>query len=261
MRALRQVLIATLSTFAAPALAQPPRTANADVKGIATAGAVAQFRLVRCNAHHDEMCLSAAFTWPAANAVAETFHWSAELLRSPMVGPEQLAMAVPPGAREASVIIPVFATPVWPFTSIGRVALTGTIALRDRAGAAVFSAPASWRPPRIAWPLFTGVANERAIPAALREALSIAAEPPSARPLICLLLLLSGIMLIGFVPRYLWHSGHESDEDIARQLAAARALLTAHELDRLRDTAPREAPPRAPDESTAKAIEKRDGRQ
>ncbi|MEP6831806.1 MAG: hypothetical protein ABJB74_00370 [Gemmatimonas sp.] len=226
-----------------------------------TADAVAQFRLVRCNAHHTEMCLSAALSWPSSNTVTETLRWSGELLRSPMVGPEQLALAGAPGATESSVIIPVFATPVWAYTSIGRVALSGTIALRDSAGAALFSAPASWRPPRVAWPLFTGVADERAVPVALREALAIAAEPPSARTLISLLLLLSGIMLLGFVPRYLWQSGRESDEDIARQLAAARALLTSHELDLLRDNAPLEAAPRDPDESTAKAIEKRVSRQ
>jgi len=262
MRALWRVLVTAISAFTAPALAQAPPVADARVnsRAVPPESATAQFRLVRCIANNDAMCVSAALTWPTDTPGADTFRWSAELLRAPMVGSEQLALSVRRDAREASVVSPVFAAPVLPFTSMGRTALIGTIALRDGAGAAVFSAPVSWRPPRVAWPLFSTLADAHAIPTALHEALDIAAEPPSARPLIALLVLVSAILLVGFVPRYLWPASHESDEDVARQLAAARALLTTQELERLRDSAPPEATLRTPDEETAKAIEKPDRR-
>jgi hypothetical protein len=113
--------------------------------------------------------------------------------------------------------------------------------------------PAKWRPPLLALPAFVGVADSASLPAPVRDALATGADPAGIRALIAVLLLVSSVLMIMYVPRFAWTNHHESEEDLARQLAASRALLSTQELETLRGKAPREATPRDPEEPTKEA--------
>jgi hypothetical protein len=226
----------------------------ARVQGQAPATA-ARFRLVRCGPHRDAACVATRLTLsPAASVGAPAnartnahanAQWSAQLAGVAMVGPEQRVVS---GAQQPD-ITPVFGAPVLPTSSLARVALSGAITLttNDRV---VVRVPVTWRPPLLALPAFVGVADTAALPDPVREALAAGAEPPGIRGLVALLLAIMAALLMVFVPRFAWPEHRESEEDLARQLAASRALLSTQELEQLRGKAPSEAKPRKPEEPT-----------
>lgn len=211
-----------------------------------TSAPEARFRLVRCAAKSNEYCLTVTLRLPAGTSLNGAQSWSAQLLQTVLVGSDQPFAT----GSSATTLAPVFLLPVLPSTSLARTRLRGKIVLHNDSGTSAFSTITTWRPPRIALPGFTGVADHSAMPPAVTEAISLAAEPPSVRPLVALLLSLSAAMLLFFVPRLLWNSDRESEEDVARELAATRALLTASEMDELRSSGTPAAVPRHPEEPT-----------
>ncbi len=167
-----------------------------------------------------------------------------------MVGPEYLTPSgASPGGIVPVEVAPVFAAPVLPTSSLGRTTLRGSLTLmsRDRVAA---RALATWRPPLLTLPAFTGTATANALPAAVREAMAVGIEPAGIRLPLVLLMALTGLLLATFVPRFAWVDHRQNEEDLARQLAAARALLSTQELEQLRGKAPKEARPRKPEEPT-----------
>lgn len=216
----------------------------------------ARFRLVRCGPRLAAACLVTRLALPpgatlGAAAGAGRPIWSATLGGVSMIGPEQPTVS---GASQPD-ISPAFGAPVLPTSTLGRSSLRGTITLGSSAGpeaaaVSIVRVPATWRPPLLALPAFTGVADSSALPAPVREAIAAGAEPPGVRPLMLLVLVATGGLLVLFVPRFLWTVHRESEEDMARQVAAARALLSTQEFEQLRGRAPRESKPRTAEEAT-----------
>jgi hypothetical protein len=174
--------------------------------------------------------------------------WSGQLAGVRLVGPERVASGAS-RAQSPMSVSPVFGAPVLQGSSLGRTTLQGTLTIvqQTRVRARINTL---WRPPVLALPAFSGVADSASLPDAVRDAVVSGAELPSARVPIALLLLLLAVLLVTFVPRFLWATHRETEEDLARQVAASRALLTAQELEQLRGTPPREGPARLPDEET-----------
>jgi hypothetical protein len=210
----------------------------------------AVFRLVRCGPQRSAACLSTRLALPPGAVIGGgtdslAMQWSGRLAGAPMIGPTQPMVS---GATQPDVT-PVFGAPIVTGTALGRTALRGVVML-DVGRRAVVTVPATWSPPRLALPMFEGVADTLSLPAAMRDALAAGGEAASVRPMMALVLALTGLMLVVFVPRFLWHVQRDSDEDMARQVIAARALLSTQELEELRGKAPREGKPRHPDEPT-----------
>lgn len=213
----------------------------------------ARFLLMRCGPQRDASCLAsrialspdAAFGGDGALAP----QWRARLGGVVMSGASQARVA---GATQPDVT-PLFGAPVLSATSLGRAVLLGTIELQTPAGP-IIHLRASWRPPLLSLPAFSGTADSTSLPPAVREALSIGDEPSSVRPALLLVLALTALLMVVFVPRFLWTGDRESDEDLAQQVAAARALLSTQELEELRGTAPREGKPRKPEEPTHESV-------
>lgn len=231
--------------------------------GIAPVAAGAQstdaaWRLVRCHPMRAAACLATRVVLTPSSRVARAatglLTWRAALAGVGMVGPEQRDVN---GATQ-SALTPVFGAPVLPSTSLARTTVRGELSLvtsTDSLAAphTVMQLPVSWRPPLIALPLFAGVADSASLPDAVRDALAAGEDPPGIRGVVALLLVGCAGLLVLFVPRFAWQDYRETEEDLARQVAAARALLSTQELEELRGKAPREAKPRAPDESTTES--------
>jgi len=115
----------------------------------------------------------------------------------------------------------------------------------------------TWRPPLFAQPLAMGTLANDALPSALRDALATGDDPGSARLLIVLLLVLVCVIVVVGVPRLWWAEARASDDDEARELLAARALLSTIELEEWRGRAPKESAPRRRDDSTSRASNSR----
>ncbi|MEQ1691725.1 MAG: hypothetical protein ABMA00_10585, partial [Gemmatimonas sp.] len=181
--------------------------------------APARFVLLRCGPQRDASCLAsrialspdAAFGGEGALAP----QWRAQLAGVLMSGASQPRVA---GATQPDVT-PLFGVPVLSATSLGRAVLLGTVELLTSTGS-IIHLRASWRPPLISLPAFAGTADSTSLPPAIREALSIGAEPAGVRPALLMLLALTGLLLVVFVPRFLWTGDRESDEDLAQQVAA-----------------------------------------
>lgn len=213
---------------------------------------VATWRLVRCGPQRTAQCLAARIEMPALtvpDSVRGRLRWNASLADARMAGADDSAAV---GGSESSRHL-VFGAPFIPATPLHRTSLYGFISLEAVTGP-VLRVPARWRPPMLAAPLFEATADSAALPSALREALALGTDPPAIRPLLSLMLLLTCVMLVSFVPRFLWSSDHDSDEDMAREVAQARALLSTKELEQLRGRAPREMEPRSPDEATRESV-------
>ncbi len=251
MRRAARVLHIALVLVTSPLWARISGQAAQPAGGAAIA---AQFRLVRCGPHRDAACLVARLALPPGAAIGQASDtsrptWYATLAGVPMIGPDQAPVS---GASQPDVS-PVFGAPVLPTSSLGRTALRGAITLASSVGAnadTLVRVPAVWRPPKLALPAFTGTADSAALPVAVRDAIAAGAAPPGVRQLVMLVLALVGALLVLFVPRFLWLVHRESEEDMARQVAAARALLSTQEFEELRGRAPRESKPRTAEEST-----------
>ena len=210
----------------------------------------AQFRLVRCGPQLAAACLSTRLllspnTIVGSGPEAAPMRWSAQLAGVDMIGPTQSLVS---GATQPD-ITPVFGAPVFPASSLARAALSGIVTL-DAPSGAVVRVRAVWRPPLLSLPAFFGIADSASLPEAVREALSAGVEPPGVRSLLAVVLMLAAVLLVAIVPRFLWPDYRESDEDMARQVAAARALLSTQELEQMRANAPREGKARKPEEQT-----------
>ena len=211
---------------------------------------VAQFRLVRCGPQLAAACIATKLLLSPSTTVgsvagAVPMRWRAQLADVEMIGPTQSLVS---GATQPD-IMPVFGAPVLPASSLARAALSGIVTL-DAGNVAVVRLRAVWRPPLLSLPAFVGVADSASLPAAVREALSAGVEPPGVRSLLALVLTLAGALLVAIAPRVLWPDDRESDEDMARQVAAARALLSTLELEQMRGKAPREGKARKSEEPT-----------
>ena len=206
----------------------------------------AMLSLVRCAPARDVACLRVRLSdvMPTPNG-----HWRARLGGVELNGPD-----VTGDVRTApATISPTFAAPVLEATALSRTALRGAVSLHVGA-TEVARARLRWRPPRLALAAFAGTADLLTLPAPLRDALAVGADAPDIRPLLALVLLLTGVALVMFVPHFLWVDHRESEEDMARQVAAARALLSTQELAQLRGEAPREGKARKPEEPTRDAF-------
>ena len=235
-----------IGMLAMSALLQSAAPIPARAQAATTQAAAAHFRLVRCGPQREAACLAARVALSSRSAVGARFN--GQLGGVSMVGPE-LSL---PGARAAD-FTPVFGAPVLPTSSLGRTSLHGALMVATRS-APVAVLPATWRPPLLALPAFAGVADSASLPTAVRDALALGAEPPGIRSLLMLLVALSGVLLVAFVPRFAWVDHRQTEEDLAHQLAAARALLSTQELEQLRGSAPREARPRKPEDATKETV-------
>lgn len=217
----------------------------------------AAYQLVRCRPARTAACLATRVELAPTSRVVPPANgslvWRAMLGGVEMVGPEQRAAS---GATGGS-LTPLFGAPVLPSTSLARTMLRGTLSLVSVDSGAtsriVASVPVLWRPPLIAMPLFVDVADSTSLPVAVREALASGEDPLGIRSIVALLLLTCGTLMVVFVPRFAWADVRETEEDLARQVAAARALLSTRELEELRGKAPREAKPRAPEDVTTES--------
>ena len=228
----------------------PMLVVHAQVTPVRDTTRAAIFRLVRCGPQRSAACLSSRLVLAPGVDIgggkdSVTLQWSARLAGVRMIGPTQSAVS---GATQPD-ITPVFGAPIVTGTALGRVALRGAVML-NAGDFTTVSVPATWRPPRLALPVFEGIADSASLSAPMRDALAAGGEPASVRPMMALVLALMGGLLIAFVPRFLWPVSRDSDEDLARQVVAARALLSTQELEELRGKAPREGKPRLPDEPT-----------
>lgn len=143
----------------------------------------------------------------------------------------------------------VFGVPMLPLSSLARAPLQRTLAVQ-RGSATVARVNVSWHPPLFGAPLAYGVADSLTMPPALREALATGVDPAGVRSTIALLLAFVSLLLFVGVPRVVWFEQRETEEDLARQLAAARAVLSTQELEQWRGKAPQPGNPRHPEEPT-----------
>lgn len=229
-------------------LGWPGRDVNA--QAATTGPVVARFRLVRCTPNRDAACLASRLVLPPDGMIGGASgtsmpHWSAQLAGVGMIGADQTRIS---GATQPD-ITPVFGVPVLKAMSLGRTSLLGTISLSAASGQTL-RLRAAWRPPLLSLPAFTGTADSASLPAPIRDALAVGGDSPRIRPLLLLVLSATGLLLLLYVPHFLWEEHRDSEEDLAQQVAAARALLSTQELEQLRGVAPREAKPRTPEEPT-----------
>jgi len=143
----------------------------------------------------------------------------------------------------------VFSVPTLPLSSLARVPLQRVLAVQ-RGSATVARVTVAWHPPLFGAPLAYGVADSLTMSAALREALATGIDPAGVRSVVALLLAFVSLLLFVGVPRVLWFEQRETEEDLARQLAAARAVLSTQELEQWRGKAPQPGNPRHPEEPT-----------
>ncbi len=143
----------------------------------------------------------------------------------------------------------VFGVPTLPLSSLARAPLLRTLAVQ-RGSATIARVNVSWHPPFFGAPIAYGVADSLTMSEALREALATGVDPAGVRSVIALLLAFVSLMLIVGIPRVLWFEQRETEEDLARQLAAARAVLSTQELEQWRGKAPQQGSPRHPEEPT-----------
>lgn len=143
----------------------------------------------------------------------------------------------------------VFGVPTLPLSSLARAPLQRMLAVQQ-GSATVARVNVSWHPPLFGAPIAYGVADSLTMSAALREALATGVDPAGVRSVIALLLAFVSLLLFVGVPRLLWFEQRETEEDLARQLAAARAVLSTQELEQWRGKAPQPGNPRHPEEPT-----------
>ena len=209
-----------------------------------------RLQMMRCGPRYEAACLAIRLVLPpnafvGTDPTAPALRWSAQLAGVGMIGPDQPRVS---GVAQPNVT-PVFGVPVLPSSSLGRNALTGTVVLKA-ANDTLLRIQASWRPPLLSLPAFVGVVDSASLPTALREALAVGAAPSPVRLLLASALALTGILIVAFIPRVLWSETRESVEDMAQEVAAARALLSTQELEQVRGKAPREVKPRTAEEPT-----------
>ncbi len=143
----------------------------------------------------------------------------------------------------------VFGVPTLPLSSLARAPLQRILAVQ-RGSATVARLNVSWQPPLFGAPLAFGVADSLTMSVALREALATGVDPAGVRSVIALLLAIVSLLLFVGVPRVLWFEQRETEDDLARQLAAARAVLSTQELEQWRGKPPQDGSPRHPEEPT-----------
>ncbi len=255
-RAAKAALVASASLIALLVPQGTPAPATVEVP----------WRLVRCAPQRSAACLSATLSVAALPSLSgtpgatPTYTWRGRLGgvdftgasgRRLIAGTVTAVVGAPMDWHATFATIPAQGTLALTQASRGHTIANGTATAPE---ADVLRVNTSWYPPRIAAPAFSGVADPLLLPEAIREVLETSDDPPGVRGGIAMVMALVSVLLVFFVPRLAWTFEDDEQPDLARQVAATRASLSAQELETLRGAAPQEVPARRPEEPTSEAF-------